>query len=54
VAVTLAVAEVASDNYCVFLLIHNLAKRGTGRVVFGKEPMNPFNPLAEDGVIFDL
>ena len=41
----------SSDSYA---LIHSLAKRGTGRVVFGKEPMNPFNPLAEDGVIFKL
>lgn len=41
----------SSDSYA---LIHSLAKRGTGRVVFGKEPMGPFNPLAEDGIIYEL
>jgi hypothetical protein len=41
----------SSDSYA---LIHNLAKRGTGRIVYGKEPMGPFNPLAEDGVIYKL
>ena len=41
----------SSDSYA---LVHSLARRGTGRVVFGREPMGLFNPLAEDGVIYGL
>ena len=41
----------SSDSYA---LIHSLAKRGTGQIVFGREPMGPFNPLAEDGIIYKL
>jgi len=41
----------SSDSY---LLLHNLAKRGDGRIVYGKEPMQRFNDLAEDKKIYGL